>query len=119
MFFYAVLNSELVLVDAPGYGFAKGNTQELESWGKMIVKYLKFGSFYHRAICLIDVHHGIKESDVMLFELLEKYQKPFFVTLTKCDKVSNLQIKKTFEELSAKLKHFSYCSPILIGTSSK
>ena len=109
----------MILIDAPGYGYAKGNSQELESWGKMIVKYLKHGEFYHRALCLIDAEHGLKDSDLMLFELLEKYSKPFVVCLTKCDKITEKQLENLFQDISLKLKTFQFCSPIIIATSSK
>ena len=119
MFFYKLGASGLVLVDAPGYGFAKGDQKELVAWGKMITKYLDESRSLYRVVCLIDAEHGFKETDFMLFELLESKQKPFVVCLTKCDKIPNKPITELFEESIEKIKGFKFCSPIINVTSSK
>ncbi len=40
LYFYKIGNSSnTILIDAPGYGFALGNKNELKQWGKMINNY--------------------------------------------------------------------------------
>lgn len=108
-----------MLVDAPGYGFAKGNAKELESWGKMFLKYLANGRQLYRIVCLIDAEHGLKQLDTMLFDLCESKEKPFLITLTKCDKITDTKLAKLYEEISEKVKSYKFCSPIINATSSR
>lgn len=119
LFFYKIGLSGVVLVDAPGYGYAKGNTKELESWGKMILKYITHGRNLYRIVCLVDAEHGLKQLDTMLFELCESKQKPFLIALTKCDKISETKLGKLYDEISEKAKSYKFCSPIINATSSR
>lgn len=52
--------SGVVLVDPPGYGYAKGSRTELLAWGKMMASYFSKASSLHRLFVLIDSEHGIK-----------------------------------------------------------
>lgn len=55
LFFYKLIGYEnMVLVDAPGYGFAQGNKKEVHSWKKMMEIYLKQSAYLHRVLCLMD-----------------------------------------------------------------
>lgn len=120
MYFYLVASrADLVMIDAPGYGYAKGDQKELEAWGKMINVYLKKSSFLHRVLCLIDAEHGIKEVDQMLFELLTKRKAPFAIALTKKDKVSDSEVDKRIEEIREELKKHPLTSPIINITSAR
>lgn len=44
----------MVLVDAPGYGYAEGNKREILGWKKMMEIYLKDSKYLHRVLCLVD-----------------------------------------------------------------
>lgn len=87
------------MVDAPGYGYAKGDAKELESWGKMITKYIDASPYLHRVICLIDAEHGIKQLDEHLFEMLDVKKKMFMICLTKCDKIPMKLLSKNLEDI--------------------
>ena len=107
------------MVDAPGYGFAKGDRKELEHWGKMMIKYFTLGNFLHRVVCLIDSEHGIKDVDMMLIDLLEKKMKPFIVVYTKCDKISETKMSELFKDGEQRFKQYKLSSPIIHATSVK
>ncbi len=106
-------------MDAPGYGYAKGDQKELESWGKMILKYMDNSKNLYRVIILIDAEHGFKDNDFMLMDLLESRQKPFMVCLTKCDKIPDKPMDELFEKSVEKIRQYQMCSPIVNATSSK
>jgi len=110
---------EIYLVDAPGYGYARGDKRELERWGKMMLKYFTKSLFLHRVVCLIDAEHGIKEVDLMLYDLLEKKMKPFVVVFTKCDKVPEKKLIVTLNEAQETFRKFNMSSPIIHATSVK
>lgn len=62
--FYEVQGmSQLVLVDSPGYGYAQGNKQEVASWQKLMVTYLRKSMHLHRVLCLVDSRHGVSKFD--------------------------------------------------------
>lgn len=119
MYFYKIGLTGLVLVDAPGYGFAKGDQKDLVNWGKMILKYLEQSPYLYRTVCLVDGEHGFKETDFMIFDLLEKKNKPFMVCLTKCDKITGKQFENLLETTATKIKHYNFCSPIINASSTK
>ena len=106
-------------MDAPGYGFARGDKKELEQWGKMMMKYFTKSNFLHRVVCLVDSEHGIKEVDHMLFEILEKKYKPFIVVFTKCDKINENKLKELFDDAKKRFKDYKMSSPIIHATSVK
>ena len=107
------------MVDAPGYGYAKGDPKELERWGKMMLKYFTKSFFLHRVVCLIDSEHGLKEVDQMIFDILEKKMKPFIIVFTKCDKISENKLKDLFQESQEHFKSYNLSSPIIHATSVK
>lgn len=71
----------LVLLDMPGYG--RGGQA---AWGAEILKYLEKRRQLKRAFVLIDIHHGVKDTDVQLLDLLVQHQVPHQLLLSKVDK---------------------------------
>lgn len=79
---------KIVLVDMPGYGFAKVPLKEKERWEKLIIYYLQHSPNLKLVNLLIDARRGVKENDLKILELLNLYQKKVQIVLTKADKVS-------------------------------
>ncbi|ODQ50670.1 hypothetical protein SAICODRAFT_21338 [Saitoella complicata NRRL Y-17804] len=73
--------AELLLVDAPGYGFKSRG-----EWGEMVLKYMTERPQFRRAFLLVNGQHGPKEIDYMFAKVLGDNGIPFQVVLTKCDK---------------------------------
>jgi len=77
------------MVDAPGYGFASdASKQQIMNWGKLIEYYLKNSPKLDQQLImiLVDVLHGLKETDGMLLNMLKQHKKPFMLVYTKCDR---------------------------------
>ncbi len=53
-----------MLVDSPGYGFAEGSKQEVDSWKKLMMHYLKASHYLHRVAIVIDGRIGPEELDL-------------------------------------------------------
>jgi len=81
------LGGRLMLVDLPGYGYAKAAKTEIRGWTRLIESYLKGRAGLRRLCLLIDGRHGLKPVDEGLMTLLDTAAVPFRVVLTKCDKV--------------------------------
>ena len=58
------INSEMVLVDLPGYGYAKISKTEKEKWGKIIEDYITKSENLKRFVLLVDSRHKIGRAHV-------------------------------------------------------
>jgi GTP-binding protein len=81
------LAGRLMLVDLPGYGFAKRSRSEAESWQEMIFSYLRGRSRLRRVALLIDARRGVLESDSQVMELLDRAAVSYALVLTKADEL--------------------------------
>jgi len=82
------LGQRLVLVDLPGYGFAKVSKSESTAWRRLLKGYLAGRPQLARVCVLIDSRHGVKESDEEMMSLLDGAAVSFHSVLTKADKIS-------------------------------
>src|SRR6201992_2656762 len=57
------LGDRLMLVDLPGYGFAKVSKAEAAAWQEMIFSYLQERATLRRALLLIDARRGPGDTD--------------------------------------------------------
>jgi GTP-binding protein len=81
------LASRLMLVDLPGYGFAKRSKSESDSWQEMIFAYLRRRSRLRRVALLIDSRRGVLESDQQVMALLDRAAVSYALILTKADEL--------------------------------
>lgn len=107
---------KFILVDLPGYGFAKVPHSVKQEWERLIIYYLKYSSGLRLVNLLVDSRRGIKEHDIAVAKLLISYNRPFQIVFTKVDKVNSsadlLHINTIF------LESLGYSCNI-INTSSK
>lgn len=85
------LNDQLILVDLPGYGFARVSREEKNRWGSMIEGYLSRSETLKKALMLVDMRHAPTADDVTMIGYLRHYQIPFQVIATKADKLSRAE----------------------------
>lgn len=78
---------KLILVDLPGYGFAKVSASAKASWEKLITHYLKKTDNLKLVNLLIDARRGIKENDLVVMSMLKDFGRNFQIIFTKVDKV--------------------------------
>lgn len=91
--FYNV-NSELYLVDLPGYGYAKVSVSEKEKWGKMIERYLHTSKQLRTVFLLIDIRHEPTQNDKIMYDwILNNGYAPIIIA-TKLDKIKRSQVSK-------------------------
>lgn len=91
---YFKINDEMMLVDLPGYGFARVSDKEKAKWAKLIDGYLTSSERLINVFLLLDIRHEAGEHDKMLANFLYHNNIPFTVIATKADKLSkSAQIK--------------------------
>jgi len=94
------INGEFVLVDLPGYGFAKVPVAVKKSWGPMIRTYLEKRSNLKALVLLFDIRRIPREEDLQLLDWLEEFMVPTIPVITKADKVSRNQQGKHIRQIA-------------------
>jgi GTP-binding protein len=91
------LADRLMLVDLPGYGFAKRSKTESEAWQEMIFAYLRRRARLRRVALLIDSRRGVIDSDVQVMDLLDRAAVSYGLVLTKGDELKPAARPKALE----------------------
>ena len=95
------IDRQMYLVDLPGYGFARRAPDEKKQWSALTDGYFVKNPNIDcvKAVNqLIDVRVGPTDDDIMMINFLIDARVPFFVTATKCDKLSKTALEKTIVE---------------------
>ena len=91
---------ELLLVDLPGYGYAKISREAANEWAKFIDPYLKERTTLQLAIVLIDANVPPQPSDQQLIAFLRHSKRDFLVVATKADKLSGNKLRSALSLLA-------------------
>jgi len=83
------LGGRLMLVDLPGYGFAKRSKTEADSWQEMIFAYLRRRARLRQVLLLIDARRGVMDSDRQVMALLDQAAVSYGLVLTKADELKS------------------------------
>lgn len=102
--FYSINNEELVLVDLPGYGFARVSKKEKAKWKEMIEIYLLNREQLREVILLVDIRHIPGENDFIMYNWIKEFGFSGLVIATKADKISKGKIQKHIQDIKKKLK---------------
>ena len=97
------IDSKVVLVDVPGYGYAKLSKKEREKLYDMIVEYFTKSNNLSFVLHLVDSRHKPSADDIEMNEFLNYYEIPFVVVLTKTDKITNNELQKNKKILKNEL----------------
>jgi len=119
MQFYQLKNQLGYIADAPGYGFAQINVSVKKKWIRLIKEYLRHSTRLCRVYFLINMEHGIKESDFEYLDLVEASQHNFQVVLMKSDKVKDHMLFDKTIAIGQQLKQYKFVSPVIHLASSK
>ncbi len=96
------LGERYLLVDLPGYGYAKRSIDEKKRWADLLDRYFTSGRDIRLVVQLLDIRHDPSADDLQMIEFLEYYKQPYLVVLTKSDKLNKTEYKKQtmyFEQL--------------------
>lgn len=78
---------ELLLVDLPGYGYAKVSLKERKAWQRMIEAYLEGRKPLRAAILLQDARRDPTDDEIRLLAWLAERRIPTLLAVTKMDKL--------------------------------
>lgn len=100
--FFSV-NDTLILVDLPGYGYAKVSKTAKLAWGGMIETYLNTRQQLKLIIMLVDIRHKPTNDDQLMYDWLSAQAVPKLVVATKLDKISKNQVEGRLKEIRTTL----------------
>ncbi|MFI3299130.1 MAG: ribosome biogenesis GTP-binding protein YihA/YsxC [Rikenellaceae bacterium] len=92
-----VMDNEWMLVDLPGYGYAKTSKKERKAFGELITAYVKGREELYCLFVLVDARLEPQRIDVEFMEMLGEEGVPFAIVFTKCDKLSKAQQSRAVE----------------------
>lgn len=113
------LGHKLMLVDLPGYGYAKVGRTQVEQWQVLIRAYLSGRASLRRVYVLVDARHGLKPSDQKMMEMLDNHAVSYQLVLTKSDKVKPPALIKLVTGLQEQVKAHAALHPHVIATSAE
>ena len=91
---FFIINSDLMMVDLPGYGYAKVPAAVKKKWGPMVETYLSHRDTLKAVVVLMDLRRTPKVEEFNLLDWLRNYCITAIPVLTKCDKLSRTKQKK-------------------------
>ena len=112
------LGNRLLLVDLPGYGFAKAAKDEVRRWTQLIETYLKGRPSLMRVMLLIDGRHGLKPPDREMMTMLDAAAVVYQIVLTKVDKVPGAELEERLADTAKEIKTHAAAFPEILATSS-
>jgi GTP-binding protein len=106
----------LLLVDLPGYGFAKVAKLERAQWRKLIESYLDGRAALRACVLLQDLRRDVSEDETLLLAWLAERGIPAVVAITKCDKLAPARRAERAAELA---QTFDLASERVVATSAR
>jgi GTP-binding protein len=82
------VNNGFVLVDLPGYGYARVSKAKKSEWRPMIESYLRRTTQLRGIVLLLDIRREPSDDDRAMLDFLAEVEVPTIVALTKTDKLS-------------------------------
>src|SRR5437762_9173240 len=96
-------NPDLLLVDLPGYGYAKAPREVVAQWSKFIDPYLRERESLALCVALVDVSVPPQGSDLRLLDFLRSAEREFIVVGTKADRLSGNKLRAALKGLEQQL----------------
>ncbi|MGF1626613.1 MAG: ribosome biogenesis GTP-binding protein YihA/YsxC [Alphaproteobacteria bacterium] len=112
------LAGRLMLVDLPGYGYAKAAKSAIAQWQGLTLDYLRGRPNLRRICLLIDARHGLKSTDREILDTLDRSAVPYRVILTKADKIGPRVLAESRDQLEAALRKHPAAMPEVLASSA-
>lgn len=88
---------DFMLVDLPGYGYAKVSRSEKERWAELVEGYFADDRKFALIVQICDIRHKPTADDMQMIEYMSSMGFPFIVVLTKKDKLNKTELSKQIE----------------------
>ncbi len=98
------IDKKLLLVDLPGYGYAKRRASDKMVWSSLTDRFFTANRNIDRlalVVQLIDSRARITADDAMMLQFLAESGIPYVVAVTKMDKLNKTERAECLEEISS------------------
>ncbi|WP_233560092.1 ribosome biogenesis GTP-binding protein YihA/YsxC [Oleomonas cavernae] len=113
------LADRLMLVDLPGYGFAKVSKDKVAQWVHLTETYLAGRPNLKRVLVLIDSRHGPKAPDEAAMKLLDQSAVSYQIILTKTDKLKPHELAASMKAVAEAIRPHVAAHPVIMPTSAE
>jgi len=97
------INNGFVLVDLPGYGYARISKEQKAAWKPLIESYLRRTSSLRGIVLLLDIRREPSDDDRAMLDFLAEMEVPTLIALTKTDKLSKSAARQRAAEIARDL----------------
>ena len=94
------VNKDFVLVDLPGYGYARISRERRAEWRPLIEGFLKRSPGIRGIVQLLDARHDPTADDEQMLGFLAELGLPTIVAATKIDKLAKAAVRRRLRELA-------------------
>lgn len=98
------VNGAFVLVDLPGYGYARVSKTRRAEWRPLIEAYLRHSASLCGIVQLLDARHDPTDDDRQMLDLLADIGVPTVVVVTKTDKLASPRTRERLHALAVELE---------------
>jgi GTP-binding protein len=98
------VNDALMLVDLPGYGYARVSEEERRKWRPMIERYLSSRENLKAVVVILDIRRAPNEEDAQLLDWLARREIASILVVTKADKLSKTAQLKQLKIIAGALE---------------
>ncbi len=116
---YFKVDNRLLLTDLPGYGYAAASYEAKAAFSQLADTYLNSGRPIALVLHLLDIRHAPSNEDRQMMDWLTSKKMPFFIILTKADKLSRVQMMKRQREIAADLGLADLAALLMFSAEAK
>lgn len=113
-----LIEDRWILVDLPGYGYARRSKTQRKSWVKMIRDYLVQRPNLCCTFVLIDANIPPQKKDIDFINWLGEMRLPFVIAYTKADRVKPARLEANIQAIEEALLEYWETLPQRFVTSS-
>lgn len=98
---FFLINRTVYFVDLPGYGYAKVSKTMRRQWGELVEGYLHDNPALKAFILILDARRLPEKEELELVAWLDLHRIPYFIVLTKTDKLSRSELVRQMRRITA------------------
>ena len=101
--YFQLGDSDIFMVDLPGYGYAKVPEKIRSHWQGLLGTYLQTRPMLAGLVLIMDSRHPLKKLDYIMLEFFAETKKSIHIVLSKSDKLNQREKVETLRDVKQKL----------------
>ncbi len=114
---FFLLDDTLMLVDLPGYGYAKASKADIRSWNTVVKKYLCGRVNLQRVYLLLDARRNVSPDDLEYMKMFDEAAVSYQLVLTKCDEIKKDELEQKIADTVLVAAKHAAAMPGILATS--